>query len=113
MRKTRMADQIDHGRFIVLLAERFPDVAAAIDDCSRGLLHLEMATLRRATQAAIDAGDRDTVRQHFQFIDAPAESAKRGDATGRLRGQPLMVMDGPSDPARVLPAPDRRRAPHH
>ena len=64
-----MAEQIDRDRFIALLAERFPDVAAAIDDCSQGLLHLEMATLARATQAAIDDQDRDTVRRHFQFID--------------------------------------------
>jgi hypothetical protein len=64
-----MADQINRDRFIALLTERFPYVAAAIDDCSRGLLHLEMATLARATQAAVDTQDRDTVRRHFQFID--------------------------------------------
>jgi hypothetical protein len=64
-----MAEQIDRDRFIALLTERFPDIASSIDDCSRGLLHLEMATLARATQAAIDAQDRDTVRRHFQFID--------------------------------------------
>jgi len=60
---------IDRERFITLLAERFPDVFANIDDCSRGLLHCEMATLARATQAAIDNQDRDTVRKHFQFAD--------------------------------------------
>src|SRR5437764_9373341 len=64
-----MAEKIDRDRFVVLLTERFPEVAAAIDDCSQGLLHLEMATLARATQAAIDGQDRDTVRRHFQFID--------------------------------------------
>jgi hypothetical protein len=64
-----MVEQIDHERFIARLAERFPEVAAAIDDCSEGLLHLEMATFARATQAAIDAQDRETVRRHFQFID--------------------------------------------
>jgi hypothetical protein len=64
-----MAERIDHRRFIALLTERFPEVAARIDDCSQGLLHLEMATLARATQAAIDDQDEPTVLRHFQFID--------------------------------------------
>ena len=61
--------KIDHSRFIALLTERFPEVAANIDDCSQGLLHLEMATLARATQAAIDGQDKPTVLRHFKFID--------------------------------------------
>lgn len=64
-----MAGSIGHSRFIELLTERFPEVAADIDDCSRGLLYLEMGTLCRAAQAAIDAGDKDAVRRHFQFVD--------------------------------------------
>jgi hypothetical protein len=64
-----MAESIDRGRFITLLTERFPKVAASIDDCSQGLLHLEMATLARATQAAIDEQDKATVRAHFEFVD--------------------------------------------
>jgi hypothetical protein len=64
-----MSERIDHPRFIALLTERFPEVAAGIDDISQGLLHLEMATLARATQTAIDGQDRVTVRRHFQFID--------------------------------------------
>ena len=64
-----MARNIDHSRFITLLTERFPAVAASVDNCDQGLLHMEMATLRRATQAAIDAQDKKTVREHFQFID--------------------------------------------
>jgi hypothetical protein len=64
-----MMERIDHQRFISLLTERFPEVAAAIDDFSQGLLHLEMATLARATQAAIDNQDTTTVVRHFQFID--------------------------------------------
>ena len=65
-----MSELIDHAKFVALLSEQFPAVVASIDDCSQGLLHLEMATLARATQAAIDSADRDTVRQHFVFIDA-------------------------------------------
>ncbi len=64
-----MAVQIDRDRFIALLTERFPEVADSIDDCSQGLLHLEMATLARATQTAIDRRDRDAVRRHFEFVD--------------------------------------------
>jgi hypothetical protein len=64
-----MPRNIDHSGFITLLTERFPVVTASIDDCSQGLLHCEMATLARATQAAIDSQDKATVRAHFQFID--------------------------------------------
>ena len=64
-----MAERIDHRRFVTLLTSRFPEVAAAIDDCSRGLLHLEMATLASATQAAIDNQDKATVVRHFEFVD--------------------------------------------
>jgi hypothetical protein len=64
-----MAERIDHSRFIALLKERFPEVAACIDDCSEGLLHLEMATLARATQDAIDRQDTETLRKHFVFVD--------------------------------------------
>jgi hypothetical protein len=64
-----MSERIDHPRFVSLLTARFPEVAAAIDDCSQGLLHLEMATLARATQAAIDNQDKETIVRHFQFVD--------------------------------------------
>jgi hypothetical protein len=64
-----MSERINHPRFIALLTEQFPEVVAAIDDCSRGLLHLEMSTLARATQAAIDKQDKATVLRHFRFVD--------------------------------------------
>ena len=64
-----MAVYIDRDQFIVRLIDRFPEVAADIDDCSHGLLHLEMATLARATQAAIDSQDKAMLGRHFQFID--------------------------------------------
>jgi hypothetical protein len=60
---------IDHARFISLLTEQFPVVAAEMDDCRRGLLHCEMGAFSHATQTAIDAGDDESVRQHFLFID--------------------------------------------
>ncbi|HMF20408.1 MAG TPA: hypothetical protein VKE98_24575 [Gemmataceae bacterium] len=64
-----MAESIDHGRFITLLAERFPIVAASIGDCFKGKIHLEVATLATATQASIDDQDKGTVQAHFEFID--------------------------------------------
>jgi hypothetical protein len=64
-----MSGSIDRERFVALLHEQFPEVAAQIDDASDGLLHLEMATFSRATQAAIDAQDGETVKRHFRFID--------------------------------------------
>ena len=60
---------IDHSRFIAILNQRYPQIVADIDDCSKGLLHCEMGTVARATQAAIDVGDKETVRQHFAFVD--------------------------------------------
>src|SRR5688572_20243517 len=64
-----MAEMVDHERFVAMLAERFPAIAADIDTCSRGLLHLEMGAFARATQAAISAENVSTVREHFTFID--------------------------------------------
>jgi hypothetical protein len=64
-----MSRNIDRERFVALLNDRFPEVAAKIDDVAEGLLHLEMGTFARATQAAIDAQDRETVKQHFRFVD--------------------------------------------
>ena len=64
-----MAELFDHAGFIARLTQEFPAIAEGIDDCSRGLLHCEMGSLSHATQAAIDAGDRDSVRRHFQFAD--------------------------------------------
>jgi hypothetical protein len=63
-----MSQSIDHPRFVALLTERFPEVAADIDECARELLHLEMGTLARATQAAISKEDIPAVKQHFAFI---------------------------------------------
>jgi hypothetical protein len=64
-----MPEKVDHSRFIALLTESFPHVVADIDDCAKGLLHLEMGSFARATQAAIDGQEVETVRRHFQFID--------------------------------------------
>jgi hypothetical protein len=63
-----MAAAIDHARFVALLTERYPAVAADIDECARGLLHLEMHALARAAQVAISDEDKAAVRGYFAFI---------------------------------------------
>ena len=63
-----MGDMIEREAFIVMLTERYPAVAADIDECARGLLHLEMGALARAAQAAISGEDTAAVREHFRFI---------------------------------------------
>jgi hypothetical protein len=59
----------DGDDFERLLAERFPAIAAEIDDVERGLLHLEMAVLARATCRAVDRGDSQQVEDHICFVD--------------------------------------------
>jgi hypothetical protein len=63
-----VGDMVDREAFIVMLTERYPAVAADIDECAQGLLHLEMGTFARATQAAISDENTAAVREHFRFI---------------------------------------------
>ena len=63
-----MSDPIDRDRFIALLTERYPAVAADIDECACGRLHLEMGTLARATQVAISDEDTTAVKAYFAFV---------------------------------------------
>jgi len=63
-------NQIDHAAFERLLASTLPSVAAGIDDEDRSLLHMEMAAIARATCRAIENGDEESIRQHFEFIDS-------------------------------------------
>ena len=59
----------DQRSFEQQLAARFPAIAAEMGDHERGLLHLEMAVLARATCRAIENGCADEVRAHFSFVD--------------------------------------------
>lgn len=63
-----MEEPIDRERFVAMLTKRFPAIAADIDKCARGQLHLEMGALARATQAAISEEDKAAVREYFAFI---------------------------------------------
>lgn len=60
---------IDRDEFVAMMTERYPAIAAEIDDCARGLLHLEMGALAHAAQAAISDEDTASVREHLRFID--------------------------------------------
>ena len=65
-----MSDFFARQQFIEALQRDFPEVMAAIDpDIEGGLLHLEVATLARHAQAAVDAGEVTLVRRHFRFAD--------------------------------------------
>jgi hypothetical protein len=55
--------------FIRSLSGRFPEIAAAIFTCSRGLLHCEMGTIAGATQEALDRGDFATAQAHLNFAE--------------------------------------------
>jgi hypothetical protein len=55
--------------FIRVLSGRFPEIAAAIDTYSRGLLHCEMGTFARATQEALDCRDFRTAQAHLNFAE--------------------------------------------
>lgn len=63
-----MRGMVDREAFMIMLTERYPAVAADIDECAQGLLHLEMGTLARVAQAAISDEDTAAVREHFRFI---------------------------------------------
>lgn len=78
-----MAGKIGHAKFVELLKERFPAVAAEIDECDEGLLHLEMSALMRATNDAIRIGDVATVKAHFAFIDE-VERFATGDVSNAV-----------------------------
>ena len=64
-----MAGMVDRDAFFAMLAERYPAVAAEIDQCIFGLIHCEMGELARAVQILISDQDVPAVREHFRFID--------------------------------------------
>jgi len=60
---------IDREIFLLLLAERFPDIASSISEFAIGLLHPEMGEVAHATRTAIASGAWTIVGAHFQFIE--------------------------------------------
>lgn len=60
---------IGHSEFLDLLAAEFPEVAAEVREEGDGLLHLEAAAFRRATERAMDAGQHWAAERHFRFVE--------------------------------------------
>jgi hypothetical protein len=59
---------IGHSEFLDLLATEFPEVAAEVREQGDGLLHLEAAAFRLATERAMDAGQLWAAERHFRFV---------------------------------------------
>jgi hypothetical protein len=60
---------IDQSKFRDLLAAEFPDVATEVRERGDGQLHLEAATIRQATERAMDAGQLWAAERHFRFVE--------------------------------------------
>lgn len=106
--------RLTHDDFIRLLKQRFPDVAAAIDDCSEGLLHLEMATFSRATENAIRTSDWQLLQEHYRFAE---QLHRNGNAdvlnavnVSYLENLPLYLEGKQYDRALALMSPYLRKA---
>lgn len=55
-------------QFIEQLVTEFPELRDDIKE-AEGLLHVQMGSFARITQAAIDAGDYETLRRQFMLAD--------------------------------------------
>jgi hypothetical protein len=60
---------INREEFLRRLTDRFPGVAAGIDDIDQGLLHLEMSAFARVTADAIDGRDRAQAMKFLEFAE--------------------------------------------
>ncbi|MDD5138956.1 MAG: hypothetical protein PHY43_01695 [Verrucomicrobiales bacterium] len=56
------------AQFIEQLGIEFPELCEDIKEYE-GLLHVQMGSFARITQAAIDAGEFETLRRQFMFAD--------------------------------------------
>ena len=66
---------IDHGRFLQMLTDEFPEVPQAFDKYGKALLHCEMGVFARLTEEAMDEGRFWQVEQYFRFIERVRDSA--------------------------------------
>jgi hypothetical protein len=55
--------------FIRQLQAEFPEAAVAISEYETGILHCEVAVLRRLTEETMDAGNAWLAERHFRFIE--------------------------------------------
>ena len=66
---------IDRRDLLDLILAEFPDVAVELKNSGEGLLHIEVAMFRQATERAIDAGQFWTAEKHFRFVDRILQNA--------------------------------------
>ena len=66
---------IGYGEFLNLLAVQFPEVADEIRAQGENLLHLDIATFRRATERAMDTGQLWAAEKHFRFVERALNDA--------------------------------------
>lgn len=66
---------IGHSEFIALLMAKFPDLADEVREEGDGLIHLEAAAFRRATERAMDAGRQWDAERHFRFVEQAMHDA--------------------------------------
>jgi hypothetical protein len=55
--------------FLARLREELPEVVAQIRPDESGLLHLEVAAFRRASEEAMDAGRLWAAERHFRLVE--------------------------------------------
>ncbi|MEO1034297.1 MAG: hypothetical protein AAFX44_01940 [Pseudomonadota bacterium] len=72
--------KVDEPEFRRLLLQYFPEVADEIED-DAGLVHLEMASLERLANQAIQGGDFITLRRVYEFISDMARHRSEVDPT--------------------------------
>lgn len=70
-----MAGKIGRDGFMDRLRAEFPDIFLKADKHWDGLLHLEMAEVRRHTNAAIESGDFLKAERLFVFVDSLIDDA--------------------------------------
>ena len=66
---------LGRNEFIRELQAEFPEVFAAITEYERGLLHCEVAVLRRLSEEAMDAGQEWLAERHFLFVERLLQDA--------------------------------------
>src|SRR5258706_2551923 len=103
--------RIDRDKFIALLMERFPKIAASIDDVCARLLHLEMAVFAHATEAAMLAHEPEVVREHFDFAEELlTQAAEDVDNAIYVSYLELLPFESASWATKLLPPKLRRAA---
>lgn len=60
---------ITRSEFLERLSREHPDAVAQFNEHDGGLIHVEVAAFRQATEAAIDSGRLWVAEQHFKLVE--------------------------------------------